>query len=82
VFEYVGCDEDDVACMMTKSVEEVLDAQEHAIKLDLKNLFLNFVPFAPMIESTGEIPEQPLYFIMKVGNYLISVIVMILFFLF
>ena len=42
-------------------MEEVLDAQENAVELDLKNLFLNFVPFSPMVEPGGELPEQPLY---------------------
>lgn len=58
---YMGCEDDDVACMKTKSVEEILDAQENAIKLDLRNLFINFVPFAPLVEQGGEIPDQPLY---------------------
>jgi len=64
VFEYVGCAEDDVACMRTKSMEELLDAQEHAVKLNLNNLLINFLPFAPMIETVEEnpnteLPEQP-----------------------
>lgn len=66
MFEYLDCEADDVACMMAKPADQILDAQEHAIKLDLKNLFLNFVPFAPMVEPNGEIPEQPLYYIMEV----------------
>jgi len=60
LFTYLGCAADDIACMRTKSIEEILDAQDHAIKLDLSTLLLNFLPFAPMIESQGEIPEQPL----------------------
>lgn len=64
VFEYVGCAEDDVACMRTKSVEELLDAQEHAVKLNLNNLLINFLPFAPMVETVeenpaAELPDQP-----------------------
>jgi carboxylesterase type B len=61
VAAYLGCETDDVTCMMGKSMEEILDAQEHAVKLDLKNLFLNFVPFSPMVEPNGELPDQPLY---------------------
>lgn len=60
MFEYLGCAEDDVACMRTKSTDEVLDAQTHAIKLDFDTLLLNFLPFAPMVEENGEIPEQPM----------------------
>lgn len=61
IAEYMGCVADDVECMMTKTVEEVLDAQNNAVELDLKNLFLNFVPFAPLVEAGGELPKQPLY---------------------
>jgi carboxylesterase type B len=60
VFEYVGCAADDVACMKTKTTDEILDAQNHAIKLNARNLFINFLPFAPMVEETGVIPDQPL----------------------
>lgn len=28
---------------------------------DLKTLFINFLPFAPMVEEGGEIPDQPLH---------------------
>lgn len=59
VFTWVGCAEDDVACMKTKTVDEILDAQNHAIKLNPKTLFINFLPFAPMVEVGGELPEQP-----------------------
>ncbi len=60
VFVYVGCASDDVACMLTKSVDELLVAQNSAIKLDFNTLLLNFLPFAPMVEPGGEIPEQPM----------------------
>ena len=59
VFAYLNCPKNDVACMRTKTPEEILDAQDHAIKLDLESLLLNFLPFAPMVEPGGEIPEQP-----------------------
>lgn len=60
VFAYLGCAVNDVACMKTKSVDEVLDAQDNAVKLNLQNLFINFLPFAPLVEPGGEIPVQPL----------------------
>eukprot|EP01040_Poterioochromonas_malhamensis_P010278 gene10278-11180_t len=60
VFSYLNCASNDVACMKTKSVDEVLDAQKNAIKLDFDTLLLNFLPFSPMIEANGEIPDQPL----------------------
>mmetsp|Transcript_33152 Transcript_33152/g.47959 ORF Transcript_33152/g.47959 Transcript_33152/m.47959 type:complete len:537 (+) Transcript_33152:31-1641(+) len=60
VFTYLNCAADDVACMRSKSPEEVLDAQNNAVKLDLNTILLNFLPFAPMVEPEGEIPEQPL----------------------
>jgi len=60
VFAYLGCAADDVECMRTKTVDEILDAQSNAIKLDLDTILLNFLPFAPMVEPGGEIPEQPL----------------------
>jgi carboxylesterase type B len=59
-FEYLGCDFEDLACMRSKSIAEILDAQENSVKLDLNNLLINFLPFAPMIEKDGVIPDQPL----------------------
>lgn len=61
IFTYLGCATDDIECMKTKSVDEVLDAQKNAIKLDFDTLLLNFLPFSPMVEPGGEIPDQPLY---------------------
>jgi acetylcholinesterase/cholinesterase len=61
MFKYLNCDKSDVACMKSKTVEEVLDAQDNAVKMDRKTLFINFLPFAPMVEEGGEIPQQPLY---------------------
>jgi len=55
----------DVACMRTKSMEEILDAQDHAVKLNFDNLFINFLPFAPLVEPNGEIPVQPFYGLMN-----------------
>lgn len=66
--DYLGCEHDDVDCLMGKSSDEIVDAQNHAIKLNLNNLFLNFLPFAPMVENGGEIPEQPLYALAH-GNF-------------
>ncbi len=60
VFAYVGCAADDLACMRTKTPDELLEAQNNAIKLDFNTLLLNFLPFAPMVEANGEIPEQPM----------------------
>jgi len=51
--------------MKTKSVEEILDAQDHAVKLNFENLFINFLPFAPLVDPAGEIPEQPFYGLMR-----------------
>lgn len=59
VFEYLDCTADDVACMRTKSTDEILDAQANAIKMNFDNLFINFVPFAPLVDPAGEIPVQP-----------------------
>jgi carboxylesterase type B len=59
-FKYLNCAEDDVACMKTKTPEEILDAQANSVKMDRKTLFINFLPFAPMVEEGGELPEQPL----------------------
>ena len=40
--------------MRGKSVEEILDAQKNAVKLNFQNLFINFLPFAPLVEPNGE----------------------------
>jgi acetylcholinesterase/cholinesterase len=66
--DYLGCDHDDVACFRSKSVDELVDAENNAIKLNMKNLFINFVPFAPLVEEGGELPEQPLY-MMRDGQF-------------
>ena len=55
----MGCADDDVACMKTKSVEEILEAQNNAPSLNLDNLFINFLPFSPLVEQGGSIEEQP-----------------------
>lgn len=60
MMEYLGCATDDVSCMKTKSVEDVLDAQKNAPSLNLNNLFINFLPWSPLVEANGLIPEQPL----------------------
>ena len=49
--KYLGCAVDDVACMRGKSVDEILDAQNHAVKLNPNTLFINFLPFAPMVDG-------------------------------
>jgi carboxylesterase type B len=59
-FTYLNCTVNDIACMRSKSVDEILDAQKHAPSLDLDNLFINFLPWSPMVEKGGLIPEQPL----------------------
>ena len=59
MFEYLNCTDNDVTCMRTKSIDELLDAQKNAIQLDFENLFINFLPFAPLVEEGGEIPIQP-----------------------
>lgn len=60
--DYLKCDSDDVlTCMKSKSAEEILDAQSNSVKMDRKTLFINFLPFAPMVEDNGLIPQQPLY---------------------
>jgi len=59
IFAYLGCAADDVACMRAKSVDEILEAQTKAVKLNLDNLFINFLPFSPMVEVGGQIEEQP-----------------------
>ncbi len=59
-FEYLKCDTDDVACMKQKTPAEILDAQANAVSIDRKTLFENFLPWAPMVDPNGELPEQPL----------------------
>lgn len=61
IFSYLGCDYEDMVCMRSKSIDEILLAQKNAIKLNPNTLFINFLPFAPLVEPDGEIPEQPLY---------------------
>mmetsp|Transcript_12225 Transcript_12225/g.18505 ORF Transcript_12225/g.18505 Transcript_12225/m.18505 type:complete len:544 (+) Transcript_12225:93-1724(+) len=58
---YLNCPVDDVECMREKTMAEILDAQKHAPELNLDTLFINFLPWSPMVEEGGEIPLQPIY---------------------
>ena len=60
VFEYCGCADDDVVCMRSVSVDDILLAQKEAPTLNLDNLLQNFLTWSPLIEDGGEIEEQPL----------------------
>jgi carboxylesterase type B len=60
MMEYLDCPVNDVACMKTKSMDQLLEAQDNAPKLNLENLFINFVPWSPLVEDGGGIPLQPL----------------------
>ena len=68
MMSYCNCASDDVECMRGKSADEILDAQNNAIQLDFENLFINFLPFAPLVEPGGELPQQPFYAMMH-GNF-------------
>lgn len=59
VFKYLGCATDDVACMRTKTADEIVKAQKDAIKMDRNTLFINFLGFSPLVEKGGELPDQP-----------------------
>jgi len=59
-FAYLNCTTNDIACMRSKPVDDILEAQTKAPSLNLDNLFINFLPWSPLIEKDGLIPEQPL----------------------
>eukprot|EP01035_Chromulina_nebulosa_P018992 gene18992-24808_t len=61
VFDYLNCAYEDIDCIKSKSIDDILQAQNNAIKLNPSTLFINFLPFAPLIDTDGEIPVQPLY---------------------
>lgn len=56
-FDYLSCST--LACMKTKTPAEILDAQAKSVKLNLNNLLINFLPFCPMVDAAGIIPDQP-----------------------
>lgn len=58
-FEYLKCTKGDLACMKGKTPTEILDAQAHAVSIDRKTLFINFLPFAPLVDGVV-LPKQPL----------------------
>lgn len=62
---YLDCPVDDVECMRSKSMDEILDAQKHSQTLNFDTLFENFLPWCPLVEEGGVIPEQPLYALMN-----------------
>ena len=57
-FEYLKCNKGDLACMKSKTPAEILDAQAHSVKMDRKTLFINFLPFAPLVDGVV-LPKQP-----------------------
>jgi len=57
-FEYLKCAKGDIACMKGKTPAEILDAQANSVKIDRKTLFINFLPFAPLVDGTV-LPKQP-----------------------
>jgi len=59
-FAYLGCAKNDIACMRSKPVDQILEAQAKSPSLNLDNLFINFLPWSPLVEAGGLIPEQPL----------------------
>jgi acetylcholinesterase/cholinesterase len=61
VFEYCGCAIDDVECMRKVPADKIVEAQTAAVEVDMKNLFINFLPFAPLVDPTGPLPKQPFY---------------------
>lgn len=61
LFEYCGCADDDVACIKKVDVATIVKGQKEAVKLNFHTLLTNFLPFAPMVDKTGELREQPLY---------------------
>lgn len=60
VFEYCGCAIDDVACMKSVPVDQLLVAQKDAPSLNLDNLLINFLTWSPLVTADGAITEQPL----------------------
>ncbi|CAN0174009.1 unnamed protein product [Ectocarpus fasciculatus] len=65
VFEYMSCPADDVTCAKARPAEDVLEAQNNAPKLNFNNLFINFMPWSPLVEEDGELPQQPLFALMN-----------------
>lgn len=56
---YLKCDNNDLACLRSKTPEEILEAQEKSVKINLDNMLENFLPFSPLVDGV-EILEQPL----------------------
>lgn len=56
--EYVSCAIDDIACFKQVPVELLIDAQKSSVKLNLRDLFLNFLPWNPVV-GTDYLPQQP-----------------------
>jgi carboxylesterase type B len=61
--DYLKCEKGDLKCLRSKSTEEIIEAQGNAIKVDRKTLFINFLPFAPLVDGSDPqalLPRQPL----------------------
>ena len=56
---YLQCANNDLACLRSKTPEEILEAQEKSVKLNLDNMLENFLPFSPIVDGVNII-EQPL----------------------
>ena len=59
VSTYLGCESEDVSCLRSKSVDAILSAQANAVDMSLTSFFSTIVALSPMVDSIGDIPEQP-----------------------
>lgn len=63
MYDYLKCTAGDMECMKAKTADEIVAAQGAAVKMDRKTLFINFLPFAPMVDPSDPdavLPKQPL----------------------
>jgi acetylcholinesterase/cholinesterase len=59
VAEAVDCDPNDIECLRAVPWEALVEAQNNAVKINMHNLFINFMPFAPLVDKSGILPIQP-----------------------
>jgi len=65
----LDCDYDDLACLQTKTADQIVEAQKAAPKLNLKDLFVNFLPFSPMADPNQGPLRQQVFDSMAQGAY-------------
>ena len=68
VASYLSCASTNITCLRSKTVAQILDAQNNAINVGLSNFIGNILPWGPTVDAGGEIAAQP-YNLFREGKF-------------